>query len=170
MNSEFNQVDWYLVTSKPKQEVRAVENLANQGIESFTPLIDMEKIIKGKRQIKSEAMFTGYVFVKISPEDPSWASVRSTRGVRDWVKFAGKPAKIPKNLVSALMTEIDQVKSRPVVHSMKAGEPISILKGPFQGLNGIFQAPDGDMRSMIFIEFLGKQNLLSVANEQISNK
>ena len=162
-----NSSDWYLATSKPRQENRAVENLKNQGIKGYSPVIKLEKVRGGKKQIVEEPMFTGYLFINLSPEDPKWQKVRSTRGVRDWVKFSGSTAKLPQALIDSL---IDAENSQLIAFDtikLQKGDSVRILSGPFEGLNGVFLTDNGEKRAMILVDFLGKQSRLNVAKEQI---
>ncbi len=159
---------WYLAASKPKQETRAVENLLNQDIQCFCPTVRVEKLIRARKVIVVEALFTGYIFINISIESPSWHKIRSTRGIRDWVKFAGKPAKLPSELVENLIKLDDLTESRAVISRFKKGEKLRILSGPFIGLSAVFEHDDGEQRSMILVEFLGKKNRLAIPNDYIT--
>lgn len=162
-------MDWYLAASKANDEERAVKNLENQKITAFSPFLKVEKIYAGKRKIVTEAMFPGYLFIKLSPQDPLWHKVRSTRGVRDWVRFSGNAAKVPKDLVELLIQENKQQLADENVRAyFNQGDAVEILSGPFRGLKGIYQASSGEQRSLILIEFLGKQSLLEMDNTQIS--
>lgn len=161
------ELEWYLAASKPKQEARAVENLSNQGIKAFCPTIKVEKLVRGNKKIIDEALFTGYLFVQISQVNPLWQKVRSTRGVRDWVKFTGEVAKVPSDLVTELIDLESRVESKLVVSRFNQGDPIRVLSGPFSGLTGVFEKDDGEKRSMILLEFMGKLNLIKIPNEQI---
>ena len=51
---------WFLLQTKSKQESRAVENLERQGVNSFCPMIRVEKLSRGSRVVKQEALFPGY--------------------------------------------------------------------------------------------------------------
>ncbi|MCW8877867.1 MAG: transcription/translation regulatory transformer protein RfaH [Kangiellaceae bacterium] len=159
--------DWYLASCKPRQETRALENLENQEVIAFLPTLSVEKVLAGRKQVVSEPLFKGYLFINIQPEDPQWPKIRSTRGIRDWVRFAGKPAKIPKSLIEQLWQQEIEPQLKLVEKRFNKGQTIRIMSGPFEGLNGIFESDDGDLRSMILIEFLGKTNRISVGNEQI---
>ena len=57
---------WYAVHTKPKQENRALENLQNQGFECFLPLLEVEKIRRGKVQKVVEPMFSRYLFIQLN--------------------------------------------------------------------------------------------------------
>ncbi|TQV77021.1 transcription/translation regulatory transformer protein RfaH [Aliikangiella marina] len=159
--------EWYLATTKPRQETRAEENLKNQGIKSYSPIIKVEKVRSGKKRLVEEPMFTGYIFINVSPEDAQWHKVRSTRGIRDWVRFSGNVAKVPQNLINQFVKSEQEFKLASATNSLKHGDAVRILSGPFEGLKGMFVAESGEQRAMILIDFLGKQSRLNVANEQI---
>lgn len=97
-----NNKSWYLVNSKPRQELRAEEHLKNQSINCVLPLIEIEKIIRGKRQSISEPLFPGYLFVELQTDGQDWSKIRSTRGVRDFVRFGGVPGRVPESVLEHL--------------------------------------------------------------------
>lgn len=159
---------WYLATAKPRQEARAVENLNNQEINAFCPIVKVEKLLRGKKQIVEEALFTGYIFINISTDSPQWHKIRSTRGVRGWVRFSGNVAKIPNELINGFIKSTSQSDQQVIISRFNQGQPVRILSGPFSGLKAIYDKDDGEMRSMILVEFLGQTNRLNVANLLIS--
>jgi transcriptional antiterminator RfaH len=158
---------WYLATAKPRQESRAVENLENQQIQAFCPTVKVEKLRRGKKEIVTEALFTGYLFINLSPQDALWHKVRSTRGIRGWVRFAGEVAKIPDKLVTSLIQANFEPELQLVISHFNKGQAIRVLSGPFAGLKGIYDKEDGELRSMILVNFLGQTNHLKIPNEQI---
>ncbi|PCI73558.1 MAG: transcription/translation regulatory transformer protein RfaH [Gammaproteobacteria bacterium] len=159
--------EWFLAATKPNQEFRAVENLKNQNIHSFCPTIKLEKVKGAKKQIVEEAIFKGYIFIQIALDDSCWHKVRSTRGIRDWIRFAGKVAKIPSDLVLDLINTITS-KKIVLLNQMNDGDKVRILSGPFEGLEGVFQKGDGDVRAIILLNFLGKFNRISIDQSQLS--
>ncbi len=159
-------IEWYLAAAKPRQELRAVENLKYQGIQCFCPQAKIERLVRGKKVIKQEALFSGYLFICLSQQDPNWHKVRSTRGIRDWIRFSGNVAKLPTSLVDSLI-EVEAAKENLIINRINPGQTVRILSGPFAGLKAVFEKEDGDSRAMILIDFLGKTNHLKVENEQI---
>ena len=170
MSEPSSNSDWYLAASKPRQEARAIENLTNQGINAYSPFVNIDKISSGKKRTVSEALFPGYIFINLSPKDGLWFKVKSTRGIRDWISFIGKVAKIPAGLVESFQKEKQDNLDSLVNHKFEKGKLVNILSGPFEGLSGIYDTANGDGRSMILIEFLGQSNRISLSNQQIINK
>jgi len=174
LNSQANttqaesDASWYLAATKPRQELRAVEQLSHQGIHSFCPTIKVEKLRKGKQCLIEESLFTSYIFINISNDSPLWHKVRSTRGIRDWIRFAGKPAKVPYQLIDNLIKINNNTEEEVVIKRLNRGDFVRILSGPFLGLKGIFEKADGDARSLVLVEFLGQVSRLKLPNEQIT--
>jgi len=162
--------NWLLLQVKPKQEVRALENLQRQGGECYCPKILIEKLSRGKRIEVEEALFPGYLFINAQPEQNglTYTSIRSSRGVSKIVGFGAEPIKVPETL-------IEQIKYREQADSMgfiakdlpQPGDSINILQGPFKGLKAVFSHTDGMQRSIVLINLLNQQTPTSLANTQI---
>ena len=150
---------WYALQHKPAQGDRAVEHLQNQRIACFYPKVHVEKIRVGKRVSKLEPLFPGYLFVQLSEQDPAWAKLRSTRGVIRVVSFANKPAFIADDVIQLIKDSLQRVVEQG---GIKSGEKIDIDDGPFKGLNAIFQSYDGDERAIVFINFMQRQQSVTV--------
>ena len=162
--------NWLLLQVKPKQEARALENLQRQGGECYCPKILIEKLSRGKRIEVEEALFPGYLFINVQPEQNglTYTSIRSSRGVSKIVGFGAEPIKVPETLIA-------QIKYREQADSMgfiakdlpQPGDSINILQGPFKGLKAVFSHTDGMQRSIVLINLLNQQTPTSLANTQI---
>ena len=162
--------NWLLLQVKPKQETRALENLQRQGGDCYCPQICVEKLSRGKRIQAEEALFPGYLFINVQPEQDglTYTSIRSSRGVSKIVSFGAEPIKVPETL-------IEQIKYREQADSMgfiakdlpQPGDSINILQGPFKGLKAVFSHTDGMQRSIVLINLLNQQTPTSLANTQI---
>ena len=148
---------WFLLQTKSKQENRAVENLERQGVDSFCPMIRVEKLSRGSRVVKQEALFPGYLFVHFDQESVSSTTVRSTRGVSHFVTSAGAPVKVPESLISQLRQRTDPDNEETVSSLPRKGDWLQIVDGPFRGLNAVFSQPDGNQRAIVLINLLNQQ-------------
>jgi len=148
---------WFLLQTKSKQEGRALENLERQGVKSFCPMIKVEKLSRGSRVVKQEALFPGYLFVNFDQSSVSSTTVRSTRGVSHFVTSAGLPVKVPESLINQLMLRTDAGNDETVSSLPSKGERLQIIDGPFRGLNAVFSQPDGDRRAIVLINLLNQQ-------------
>jgi len=161
------QVNWYLAACKPRQEKRASEHLDNQGIEYFLPEITVEKKRQGKVISQIEPLFPGYIFIQLDDDHPLWSKVRSTRGLRDFVRFAGKPGRVPSSLIAQLKEGYSEEEAPKISMLPKPGEAIRIKHGPFAGLEAIFETLDGNERAIILLNLLGKEQRLAVSLKDV---
>ena len=154
---------WYLLQTKFRQERRAAHELEQQNFIVFLPLYRSEKITKGVRVIKEEPLFPRYLFVWLNFENTNWTSVRSTRGISNFVAFANGPAIVDQTIIN----ELRQIDLLPKEAYFKIGEKVKIASGALKGLNGIYQTDHGSSRSYILLEFMQQNQLLSIGNQQI---
>lgn len=150
---------WYVLQHKPGQGDRAVQHLQNQEVACFYPKIEVEKLKSGKRTKKLEPLFPGYVFVNLDQNDPQWSKLRSTRGVLRMISFANKPAAVEDEVIAYIKAGMDKVTGQGGV---RPGQAIELEEGPFRGINAIFQSYDGDERAIVLIDFMQKQQCVSV--------
>jgi transcriptional antiterminator RfaH len=153
-----NSAAWYVVHTKPRQEVRALENLENQGFECFLPMIQVQRL-RGQRVCAvTEPMFSRYLFIRLDDTTQSWAPIRSTLGVSKLVSFGHQPAKVLPELIAFLRTS----PLRSVEKMFKSGSEVWIASGVLKGLSGIYETEDGDARAFVLIELLGQQQKIRI--------
>jgi transcriptional antiterminator RfaH len=155
--SEAANSHWYAVHSKPRQEQRALANLAQQGYDCYLPLRRTEKIDKRGLAIVQAPLFPRYLFIFLDsgPAGPGWGPIRSTLGVSRIVSFGNIPAKLPTTLVEALREQSAHTVQQ-VERLFAAGETVKIADGAFAGLTGVYQMPSGEQRAMVLIDILSK--------------
>ncbi|GAB6263089.1 transcription/translation regulatory transformer protein RfaH [Photobacterium sp. R1] len=160
--------DWFLLYCKRSEQERAVVNLDRQGVECYYPQVTVEKVVRGKRVTAAEPLFPNYMFVKFDPEAISYTTVRSTRGVADFIRQGAHPQKVQSELIEHLRSNEDSEEQRQKLSNLPMpGESLILNHGQFQGLEAIYQEPDGEKRSFMLIHLLGKQVKVSVDNADI---
>lgn len=155
---------WYLLYCKRGQLLRAKEHLERQEVHCMAPMIDLEKIVRGKRTTVNEPLFPNYLFIEFDPETIHTTTISSTRGVSHFVRFGAQPATVPSSVVATLQTEAMPAGCDP--ETPQAGDEVLITEGTFEGLRAIFAEPDGEARSMLLLNLLNKQVTRSLDNKQ----
>ena len=150
-------VAWYLVQCKPRQDERAQEHLLRQDYHCYRPEHSCECIVRGRRQIKLQSLFPGYLFIALA-DDANWAPLRSTRGVTRVVGFGGMPLKVDAQLIAQLRQRAGQAPN-PV---LQEGESVRIADGSFAEVDAIYMAMDGDERVLLLLSLLNRQQQVSV--------
>ncbi|BAO81941.1 transcription antiterminator [Serpentinimonas raichei] len=152
---------WYLVHTKPRKELCALEHLERQGFDCYLPLLRSEKLRRAGLQACDEPLFPRYLFIQLGLDlqARSWGPIRSTVGVSRLVAFGSEPAKVPDALVDQLRLHEAQLRGH-VVPLFQPGQRVCITQGPFAGLEGVFQIAEGERRVLVLIEMLCKPVLL----------
>ncbi len=161
---------WYAVFCKPRQEMVAEANLANQGFGVYLPRLKTPRRCAGRWIDTVAPLFPRYLFVAADLEAQSLAPVRSTKGVSGLVRFGDRPAVVPEDLIEVLRLREDAATGlhdyrRPL---FAAGDPVKLLQGPLAGLEGVFDAETGDLRVVVLMEMLGRMNRLVVSRDWVA--
>lgn len=148
-------LSWYLVHTKPRQEVIALANLERQGYECYLPQMRIERIRRRKAEVTTEPMFPRYLFIRLDSSDQgkSWSPIRSTLGVSQLVHFGARAAKVDDSLVDLLRQRERTLPTEAMFHS---GDSVVIANGPFAGIEAIYQTADAERRAFILLEILAK--------------
>ncbi len=154
---------WYAVHSRPKQEIRALENLQNQGFETWLPMLTIEKLRRGRLAEVTEPMFSRYLFIRLDTEQTNWAPIRSTLGVSRLVSFGNRPAPIADDLIQTLRQMPDRAPER----LLQAGQAVRMIDGPLKGLEAVYQQADGELRAMVLVDLMSKQHSVLVEMQHL---
>jgi len=159
--TETNNTAWYVVHTKPRQEVRALENLQNQGFTCFLPTMQVQKLRHQRVQTVTEPMFSRYLFIQLDDQTQNWGPIRSTLGVSKLVSFGPQPAKVPAEFIEFLKDAPPETLER----MFAPGDSVQVASGPLQGLEGKYIAHDGETRAFVLVDLLGQPQKLRMAVE-----
>ena len=154
---------WYLVQSKPRNETRALENLVRQGYETYLPLMEVERLQRGKLLKKMEPLFPRYLFLHLEEGNDNWGPIRSTLGVAGLVRFGQAYAVVSDEVMDAVRERTQDVKKS----LFESGDSVRVVSGPLLGLEGVFEISDGEQRSFVLLEFMQKQQRVSVSTADL---
>jgi len=142
-------------------EEMAEINFNNQKVEYFLP-----RFTCGKREGK--AIFPGYIFIKPKTGD-TFQSIRSTRGVSDFVRFEMAFANASDETIDELKVVVDVMNDRmDQTNLYQKGEEVFIKSGPFKDFNGVFEKYDADQSAIVLINFLRHQQRVKIQSEMIA--
>lgn len=154
---------WFLIQTKPRNERRALENLLRQGYQSYLPLIEVERLQRGKLLQKQEPLFPRYIFLNLAAGVDNWGPIRSTLGVANMVRFG-----LAYATVSDAVIDVIRERTQDIRKSLFAsGDNVRVVSGPLLGLEGVFEIADGEQRSFVLLEFMQKQQRVSVSTADL---
>ena len=116
-------------------------------------------------------MFPGYILVEMIMTDEAWYIVRNTPGVTGFIGSSGKGAKptplkpqeIDRILANMGMTRMNVDKELTV------GTKVSIVDGPFKGMEGVINSLDlENSRLTVLIDLFGQETPVEVELFQVT--
>ena len=173
--------EWYVVNTYSGHESKVKEKLEmrteSMGFQDYIfRIIIPEETVKetkkdGSVKEKTKKMFPGYILVEMIMTDEAWYIVRNTPGVTGFIGSSGKGAKptplkpqeIDKILANMGMTRMDVDKELTV------GTRVSIVDGPFKGMEGVIDNLDiENSRLTVLIDLFGQETPVEVELFQVS--
>lgn len=131
---------WYVVqviSSHEKKVKKALEeSLSAKGMsenisEVLIPTENVSEVKRGQQKVSEKRMWPGYLLVKMEFTDESWAYVKDTPGVIDFLG-GEKPVPLSEKEVSDILQELEDRKKGVVQkHKVEAGDKVKITDGVF---------------------------------------
>ena len=162
---------WYLLYCKRGDQCRAKLHLENQNIECFYPQIDVKKTVRGKQKVVQEPLFPSYMFVRFDYENgPSFTTIRSTRGVVDFIQFGSVPYEVQGDLLYELkqLEKKEKLSCAELNLSPNCGDMVKVTNGQFAGMEALYQEKDGEMRSIILVKMISQVVPVVVENQNLA--
>lgn len=156
-----NNPHWYLIQTKPRQEIRAEDNLRRQHFECYRP---HKPGTRGAGK-SEEALFPGYLFIRLDRQLDNWYPIRSTRGVARVVSFGSEPTPVRDELIEQLRQRLADSAEKP---KFQPGERVQLHGASFNDLEAIFISADGEERSVILLKLLQREQKVRVPTRYLS--
>ncbi len=153
MNCADNDLRWYVIKTKPREEGRCLEELSSSGIETFCPMT--KEYRWRRRRDETVAFFPGYVFGRfIFPDD--YYTVKWARGVNSMVRFGeNAPPSLDDSIIGFLRGRTDEKGFIDSTPEFKPGDPVRFRTGPFKDLAGtILRANTAEGRVLVLMDLL----------------
>jgi transcriptional antiterminator RfaH len=156
---------WVCLFTQPHRERLALGSLSEAGFEVYLPLYRKLVLRSGKRVPMRAPLFPRYLFARAGEGAASLAASYRMRGVSSFGNRSLEQSLVSDAIISAIRARHDDEGDVVLdVESIKPGQLVKILDGPFAGLQAVFAEPDDQKRSYILLELLGKMHRVKVAN------
>ncbi|GGP57946.1 transcription antitermination protein RfaH [Shewanella algicola] len=152
---------WYLLYCKPRDEVRAQQNLALQEVESYLPMIAQQKTVRNKSKMVTVPLFPSYLFIYFDPQVTSVSKIHNTRGANRIVGCREDMTPIDDRIISALKRRV-QGHVPEVEKALAKGDKVKFVDGPFKDLEAIFDENNPDKRCHVLFTIMGQQKRILV--------
>ena len=158
---ENNLNNWFVIMTKPNQELKAIKNLRNQNFEIFCPYFEKETEERFNSSNTKEFLFPSYIFVKFNLNNYQWLKIRNTLGVKKLLSNGPTPSKIDKTFVENLIEMSDKnglLNSN--FFSFRPKQKIVVTKGPFKKFYGEVISIIGNERVKILLDCINNYKTL----------
>jgi transcription antitermination factor NusG len=143
---------WYAIYTSANHEKKVAAELGRRNVESFLPLYSSVRRWKDRRMQLQLPLFPGYVFVHLALSER--LRVLQVPGVAKLVGFGGQPAALPDAQLEALRAGLNgQLCAEPHPY-LAVGRRVRVLRGPFQGAEGILSRKKGVFRVVLSLELI----------------
>jgi len=149
------EIFWVLIYTKVKQEIRAKENLENQGFKTFLPLISSRNDLSKSEEL--EIVFPRYLFAQINLKVDNWSSIKSTKGVDHIVLFGNEFTVVPDKIIKLIKEKLNKsgvYKQKIYKTNFNKGDKLVIKEGVFSGIEAIFISKKSKDRVKLLLKLL----------------
>lgn len=146
---------WYVVRTLPQRERLAVQQLVNQDYRVFLPLHLKTRRHARNVETISVPLFPRYLFTVLDLTRDRWRSINGTFGVERLLMCAREPQVVPHGLVESLVGASDDDGTVHFDASLREGQSVKVVAGPFAELIGRLERVDSSRRVSVLLELLG---------------
>ena len=125
---------WFVVYTRPKQELKVAQQLSAHGITNYCPTITVFKQYSDRKKKVKTPILSSYVLVHL--EENQRDKVFSCTGIVRYLFFLGKPAVVPPLEIDQMQNHLIGVYNDIRVTSLSVGQIHTITAGPFSGFSG----------------------------------
>ena len=125
---------WFVVYTKPQQELKVASQLSAMGITNYCPTITLVKQYSDRKKKVTKPLLSSYVMVEI--EDNQRIKVFACNGIVRYLFFLGKPAVVATSDIKLMQNHLNGVYNDSKVTTLSVGDSHTITDGPFSGVSG----------------------------------
>ncbi len=112
-------------------------------------------------------MFPGYLFARFSYPTQHRA-VESAHGIRAILRFGDHLATLPEDAIVALQSHAGMDEVVTVDSSLKIGQLVHVIEGPFRGLEAVItQVLPARERIRVLMDFLGRSLEMEILEAKV---
>jgi len=157
---------WVCARLEPRREAVAQHFLRLAGYQTYFPQIREERLRRRRRVEVIAPLFPAYAFVLIEQQ---WRAARWSIGVAAIIMNGSAPAQVPDNVIDEIRKrERDGAVELPKPPSLRAGDPVRVLSGPFEGHWGLYAGMKPHERCEVLLALLGGQQRVELSRDAIS--
>jgi transcriptional antiterminator NusG len=176
------ELQWFVLKVQTNRERSIRDTIQKriklEGMEEYFDeiLIPTEKVVEtkgGKKKVREQKLFPGYMMIHMRLTDESWHLVRSTSGVGDFTGAAGKPVPMQEHEVQKLLGGPAEAGEEPeqkvsIKFSVSVGDVVKVKEGAFENFEGRVDSLDESTGKIkVMIEIFGRSTEVELEHWQV---
>ena len=153
---------WYAIYVRSRHEKNVNSALLNKDIESFLPVKTVIRQWSDRKKKVEVPLFRGYVFTRIDIRKDKF-NILKTDGVVKFIGIGKNPSRIPDEQIHWMHMIVEKSDTVKNEKEIPIGQKVSVIAGPFKGLEGIVTRDGNQSRLVIVIE-----SILNAVSVEIS--
>ena len=153
---------WYAIYVRSRHEKNVHSALLNKDIESFLPVKTVIRQWSDRKKKVEVPLFRGYVFIRIDIREDKF-NILKTDGVVKFIGIGKNPSRIPDEQIHWMHIIVEKSDTVKNEKEIPIGQKVSVIAGPFKGLEGIVTRDGNQSRLVIVIE-----SILNAVSVEIS--
>jgi len=155
---------WYAVYTRSRFEKKVAQQLTENGIECYVPLIRVMRQWSDRRKLVLEPAIRSYVFVRV--HESQYRKVIEVQGAVRYVYFEGRPAVIREEEIETLKRVIDsQLEVECLPDQLPRGSRVRVVEGPLTGIEGELVQYLGKQKVAIRVEAIRQVMMVTVPEQ-----
>lgn len=160
---------WFAVHTLPRKEMTAVHHLAQQGFQTFLPLLPVTRRHARRRDTILSALFPRYAFVRLDLSRDRWRAINGTVGVNSIVMGRELPCPVPDGVVEDLAAHAGANGVVEMDETLQPGDPVRLIDGPLAGSLGILTRLDENGRVEMLLDLMRACVRVKVARNMLES-
>ncbi len=156
----YSEPRWYAAYTNANHEKRVAIQLEQRSVEHFLPLYESVRRWKDRRVQLDIPLFPGYVFVRTSLK--ARLRVLEIPSVVRLVGFNGLPTALPDAEIAPLRNILAHPLHAEPHPYLTVGRRVRIVRGPFEGIEGILIRKKGTLRVVLSINLIMRSAAIEV--------
>jgi transcriptional antiterminator RfaH len=150
-------MNWLVLYTKPKNEVKVAERLAAAGINVYCPMVTTVKQWSDRKKKVTLPLFSSYVFVQLA--EVKRAAVFEVPGVVRYLFWLGKPAVVREEEMATLKEMLSDTYKEVRLATLAPGDLLILKEGVFKGQTATFKEQKGN-QTILVLNSLGTKLIL----------
>ena len=153
---------WYAIYVRSRHEKNVHSALLNKDIESSLPVKTVIRQWSDRKKKVEVPLFRGYVFIRIDIRKDKF-NILKTDGVVKFIGIGKNPSRIPDEEIHWMHMIVEKSDTVKNEKEIPIGQKVSVIAGPFKGLEGIVTRDGNQSRLVIVFE-----SILNAVSVEIS--